>query len=112
MDKKAKIQAAIDALPNATGGDWWIDDHRGEMHNDPIGSVKLAKQVDGGNLQQRDANRKVISAARDLAEEVVRLRGLVKDAFDEGYSLSDKVDDRESGWKASWLPAEIERGPR
>ena len=41
MDKKAKIQAALDALPNATDGDWWIDDHRGEMHNDPIGSVKL-----------------------------------------------------------------------
>jgi hypothetical protein len=94
MDKKAKIQAALDALPNATDGDWWIDDHRGEMHNDPIGSVKLAKQVDGGNLKQREANRKVISAARDLAEEVIRLRELTDDCLQafEGEEESVKEE--------------------
>lgn len=85
MTKQQKIQSAIDALPNATGGNWWIDD-RGEMHNDPIGR-KLAKQVDGHSPKSRDANRRLISAARDLAEEVVRLRGGIHEAIETILTL-------------------------
>lgn len=71
--REHRINEAIKALPESTPGDWWCDG-RGEMHNDAMGSVKLAKDVSGGNPPQRDANRKLLSAARDLAIEVERLR--------------------------------------
>lgn len=71
--RERKIDEAIKALPHSTPGDWWCDDG-GELHNDAVGSVKLAKYVSGGNPAQRDANRKILAAARDLAIEVERLR--------------------------------------
>ena len=90
MNRAAKIQAAIDALPHATGGEWWCDHH--ELLNDPIGSVKIAGYVSGMNPQQAEAHRKLLSAAKDLAEEVVRLRGLVKEAYLDGQrSIQDAI---------------------
>lgn len=76
LQRVAKIDRALEALPQCTAGDWWCD-RGGELHNDPIGSVKLAKYVDGGNPQQRAANRALLSAAKELAEEVRELRELL-----------------------------------
>lgn len=72
MDKDRKIQAALDVLSLCAPGDWWCDHH--ELLNDAIGNVKIAKYVSGWSQQQTDAHRVLLSAARDLAEEVVRLR--------------------------------------
>ena len=72
------IERALKALPNATGGEWWVDD-RGELLSDPVGSVKIAKFVDGANPEQREANKTILAAARELAEEVVRLRRVNSD---------------------------------
>jgi hypothetical protein len=55
-----------------TPGDWWADD-RGHIHNDPIGSVKVAK-VDGANVAQAIANARLISSAPDLLEALIELR--------------------------------------
>jgi hypothetical protein len=63
MTREQKIQAAIDALPRATGGDWW----------EACGKY-LKKWVGGNNARERGANATLIAAAKDLAEEVVRLR--------------------------------------
>ena len=86
MTKQQRIQAAIDALPHASTGDWrkrltsdplqpqdmwcidWTDDHE-----------EVAEGVYG------EANATILEAAEDLAEEVVRLRALVKEAFGKGF---------------------------
>jgi predicted RNA-binding Zn ribbon-like protein len=81
MDKKIKIQAAIDALPNVSGGNWWCEELGcGYLFSDPSGSVKIAKYVDGGSAEERAANKSLLSAARELAEEVLRLRELLTKA--------------------------------
>lgn len=72
-----KINKALEALPQATGGDWGCS-ASGELLSDPIGSVKIAKYVSGMHAAQAGANRCLLEAARELAEEVVRLRGLVQ----------------------------------
>lgn len=93
--RAAKIQAAIDAVAMTTPGDWWIDG-RGELLNDGMGNFKLGKGVGGGAPLWDAANRKVIAASRELAEEVVRLRALVKESFEEGTVPDD------TGFGKSW----------
>jgi hypothetical protein len=115
MTRAEKIQAAIDALPNATGGDWKPDGRVGALSNED-GNVPLAfpitqlrrKNPDGDDIR---ANLTLISAARELAEEVVLLRGLVeahqsgslerlREAYGFEKSLGDQIVDavsRQSG---------------
>ena len=118
MTRTEKIQAAIDALPNATGGDWVID----SSHNirTPISTaekhVAMVNFNHSGDLrdvsgEEHSANAALISAARELAEEVVRLRGLVeahqsgslerlREAYGFEKSLGDQIVDavsRQSG---------------
>jgi hypothetical protein len=91
MTRAEKIQAAIDALPNATGGDWKPDGRVGALSNED-GNVPLAfpitqlrrKNPDGDDIR---ANLTLISAARELAEEVVRLRGGVRAAIETILTL-------------------------
>jgi hypothetical protein len=94
MTRAEKIQAAIDALPNATGGDWVID----SSHNirTPISTAEKhvamvnfnhsgdSRDVSG---EEHSANAALISAARELAEEVVRLRGGVRAAIETILTL-------------------------
>jgi hypothetical protein len=81
--RQQKIQAALDALPNVTGGDWWCEETGcGYLFSDPVGNMKIAKYVDGGSVEERAANKSLLSAARELAEEVVRLRGGVRSAIE------------------------------
>jgi hypothetical protein len=115
MTRAEKIQAAIDALPNATGGDWKPDGRVGALSNED-GNVPLAfpitqlrrKNPDGDDIR---ANLTLISAARELAEEVVRLRWLaeahqsgslarLREAYGFEKSLGDQIVDavsRQSG---------------
>ena len=87
MTKQQKIQSAIDALPNATG-DWWVEERGcGFLFSDPVGSVNIAKYVDGGSLEEMEANKILLSAARDLAEEVVRLQGGIHEAIETIITL-------------------------
>ena len=89
MNDRQKIQAAIDALPNVTGGNWWCEETGcGYLFNDSVGNVKIAKYVDGGSAEERIANKALLSAARDLAEEVVRLRGGVHAAIETILTLA------------------------
>jgi hypothetical protein len=78
MGKKVKIQAAIDALKMTTPGDWWADDFNDLR--DGVGTFPIARDIGGSTGAQESANRKVIAAARELAEEVVRLRELLTKA--------------------------------
>lgn len=73
MNRATKIEKALSALPQTTPGDWWADD-RGDLHSDPMGSVRVASRVDGHSPEERTANRRLIEASRELAEEVLRLR--------------------------------------
>ena len=82
--RAAKIQAAIDALPNATGGEWrqepWtvVDDETGSsVLTGPVGIHRDRKIIVDVNerLPEHAANATLIAASKDLAEEVVRLRG-------------------------------------
>lgn len=106
--RAAKIQAALDALKMTTPGDWWVDD-RGELLNDPMGNFKLGRNVGGGAPLWDAANRKVIAASRELAEEVLRLRMLVKDAFKEGYEQAAGEEPSEAMWTRCWVPSEMAR---
>jgi hypothetical protein len=89
MTRAEKIQAAIDALPNATGGDWKPDGRVGIVRT-KAGYVNFAFPImqlrrthpDGDDIR---ANLALASAAKDLAEEVVRLRALVREAFEKGF---------------------------
>lgn len=110
MDKKTKIQAAIDALNMSTPGDWWIDD-RGDLFPDPVGTFVLGRGVGGGTKLWDASNRKVIEAARELAEEVVRLRGLVKEAHRNGFfDGTDGVLSLSESWYESALPGAVLEG--
>ena len=108
MTRRQKIQAAIDALPNATGGEWGI----------------CASKTDCPGLFRKETNyfcfgpgvgterdQAILSAAKDLAEEVVRLRGLVKAAFMEsvaGYRFPQ--DELEEAWFESDSKSALEGG--
>ena len=87
MNKQQRIQAAIDALPNATGGEWrqepWtvVDDETGSsVLTGPAGVHRDRKIIVDVNerLPEHTANATLIAAAKDLAEEVVRLRELLR----------------------------------
>jgi hypothetical protein len=86
-----KIARALEALPLTTPGDWWVDD-RGEMHNDPVGNVKLAKCVDGHSLVGRDANRALLSAAQELAYEVIALRAELSALLSTAANSNQKTE--------------------
>lgn len=73
MNRATKIEKALAALPQTTPGDWWADD-RGDLHSAPMGNVRVASRVDGHSPEGRTANRRLIEASRELAEEVLRLR--------------------------------------
>ena len=99
MNRAAKIQDAIDALPHATGGEWGID---GYGCNSVWAKLNLVYCVSEQMLDGRDgpvlpktqqaANATLIAASKDLAEEVVRLRGLVKEAYLDGQrSIQDSI---------------------
>jgi hypothetical protein len=85
MTRAEKIQAAIDALPNATGGEWAIShspNYGGEhFFEGPDGEeYEVGPALLGGSTEDsvaRAADATLISAARELAEEVVRLRKVV-----------------------------------
>lgn len=64
-----------------TEGNWWADE-RQHIHNDPVGSVKVAK-VSGANFEEAKANAKLISAAPDLLEALVKLLEELKDIVNE-----------------------------
>lgn len=74
MNKKDKIQRALDALPQTTPGDWWVGDNDWALHNDPMGSVKVARDISGLTKEERKANWRVIETSRELAQEVLDLR--------------------------------------
>ena len=98
----AKIQAAIDALPHATGGEWKVK-HVESTHETRNGTPEkvwahfvVNSTAFGGVPVTRDylhrADVTLIAAAKDLAEEVVRLRGLVKEAYLDGQrSIQDAI---------------------
>ena len=84
MVRQQKIQAAIDALPYATGGEW-----RPRLIN--YGTTKDLWCIDWSDDQEEvaeyvygSANATHTAAAKDLAEEVARLRGLLDEAFRSG----------------------------
>lgn len=104
MTKQQRIQAAIDALPNATGGEWAIDTSRNirtpistsEKH---IAMVNFNHSGDARDVsgEEHSANATLIAAAKDLAEEVLQLRQELED-------IADKARDAEY--------AEWEEGPK
>lgn len=73
-----KVEAALAAVEMTTPGDWWVDD-RGTLHNDPVGNFCLGRDVGGNSALWGSANRAVISASRELAYEVIRLRTKLKE---------------------------------
>ena len=77
-----------------TEGNWWADDHQ-HIHNDPIGSVKVAK-VSGANFDEAKANARLISAAPDLLEALEKvleeLRTVVNENLEE-YSFGECFED-------------------
>lgn len=127
----AKIQAAIDALPHATGGEWKVK-HVESTHETRNGTPEkvwahfvVNSTAFGGVPVTRDylhrADVTLIAAAKDLAEEVVRLRGLVKEAYKEGWihgayveSVAEAHDrilegfDRRPHWEMSNACASVE----
>jgi hypothetical protein len=118
MTRAEKIQAAIDALPNATGGDWKPDGRVGALSNED-GNVPLAfpitqlrrKNPDGDDIR---ANLTLISAARELAEEVVRLRWLAEGAYISGWNTArffpEKHFTASIAWEASSVRGDILKG--
>jgi len=87
MNKQHKIQAALDAVAMATPGDWLVDDFNDLK--DGVGEFPIARDVGGTTGTQEAANRKVIAASRELAEEVVELRSMLATA---GVIVSGLVD--------------------
>ena len=86
MNRTAKIQAAIDALPHATGGEWTISEACLYSDHDGRRAFISTAPING------EANATLITASKDLAEEVVRLRGLVKEAYLDGQrSIQDAI---------------------
>lgn len=107
MTRQQKIQAAIDALPDATGGEWrpsrwtptevWVQLPVSPGLDYPHAiALQYTSGRDGPLLPkgQQEANATLIAASKDLAEEVVRLRGLVKraDAIFYLMHIGDKSD--------------------
>jgi hypothetical protein len=83
MTRAEKIQAAIDALPNATGGKW-LPDGRVSVCTAGGAPVRFAYKIFSPSTEDEEAEREQIaanlalaSAAKELAEEVVRLRRIV-----------------------------------
>ena len=108
----AKIQAAIDALPHATGGEWKVK-HVESTHETRNGTPEkvwahfvVNSTAFGGVPVTRDylhrADVTLIAAAKDLAEEVVRLRGLVRDGFREGHYAGGDI----GSWAFAWHDSE------
>lgn len=117
MNRAAKIQAAIDALPYATGGEWEIDTSRNIRT--PIGTsekhVAMVNYNHSGDSRdvsgdEHSANATLIAASKDLAEEVVRLRGLVKEAYREGHYDGGDEGSWAFGYQDSEARKEVE-GP-
>lgn len=106
--RAAKIQAALDALKTTTPGDWWVDD-RGDIHNDPVGTVCIGMIGDGAPLWYK-SNCKVIAASRELAEEVLRLREMVRDAYRAGHCDGGDAGSWFAGWESSTTKTDLEAG--
>lgn len=89
MNKQEKIQKALDALPKATGGDWEPDGRIGICRTGqgyvrfayPIMQAMREKIV---GHEEIAANLALASASKELAEEVLRLRGLVPAVYKFG----------------------------
>lgn len=100
MTRQQKIQAAIDALPHATGGEWLAYDYDGEVRSAervvcrcPLIRSPKAFHPDGA----------LISAAKDLAEEVVRLRKLVLEALEVAKNAHTEASEFLSdGYNRPW----------
>ena len=75
MNKQQRIQAAIDALPNATGGEWKPRKTHTELDLWCIDWSEAQEEV--AENVYGEANATLIAAAKDLAEEVLRLREVV-----------------------------------
>jgi hypothetical protein len=106
MTKQQKIQAALDAVAMTTPGDWWVDEFNDLK--DGVGNFPLARDVGSSADARSEADRKVIAASRELAEEVLRLRALVKKAFMEsveGYKFPK--DELEEAWEESNAKKEL-----
>lgn len=107
MNKQQKIQAALDALPNATGGEWCIG-RGGDIFTAMIPGPMVAQNA------MFPADRALISAAKELAEEVVRLQAFVqcptfwelelrKVPENELLILTDEIGDIRLGrWVGYW----------
>lgn len=110
MTRQQKIQAAIDALPKLApveGGG--VAMHAYDEHGDHI----FTWETKAGIGDDAFALQTVISAAPELAEEVVRLRDLVKDAYMKGaLDQSHRCDltGPTRSWKSSGFPEKIEKG--
>jgi hypothetical protein len=122
MTRAEKIQAAIDALPNATGGEWAIShspNYGGEhFFEGPDGEeYEVGPALLGGSTEDsvaRAADATLISAARELAEEVVRLRWLAEGAYISGWNTArffpEKHFTASIAWEASSVRGDILKG--
>lgn len=89
VNKQQRIQAAIDALPNSTPGEWY---RQSPAPASGIGGELVMSQEVGGGRRfvadfgaRRESryNAVIFMASKDLAEEVARLREIVA-AFESG----------------------------
>jgi hypothetical protein len=122
MTSQQKVQAAIDALPHATGGEWAASEYGSSdvWVRLPVTGVPyphaIALQYTSGRdgpvlaKEQQAANATLIAASKDLAEEVVRLRALVKEAFGKGFFHGHRDGGCQSWddvWSISGFPEKI-----
>jgi hypothetical protein len=111
MNKQHKIQAALDALKMTTPGDWWVDDF--SDLKDGVGEFTIARDVDGSTGAQESANRKVIAASRELAEEVLRLREELQNRAPSGRKGSGYAPVmREGRGEVLVAPADVREGKK
>jgi hypothetical protein len=87
MTPQQKIQAAIAALPNATGGEWVAKPEEGEVAVAHTGTDFVCL-LNMKYPRQLSANASILAAAKDLAEEVVRLRMLMERIRQHGNRTS------------------------
>lgn len=64
-----------------TPGNWWADEG-GHIHNDLIGTVKVAK-VSGANAEEARANARLISAAPELLDALEKLLPMMVEWHEE-----------------------------
>lgn len=88
MDASAKIQAAIDALPHATGGEWHYNPQNGEIYTDGNSLVCIRHMM---HPERWEPDGVLLSTSKLLAEEVVRLRVLQPDLTKLDLKTGDVV---------------------